>query len=54
MNAIINTLKTSARKRRAYNRTVAALSAMNIDTRLDLDIYEGDIRKIARNAVYGA
>lgn len=53
MKSIIGTLKDSANKRRAYNRTVSELSAMTLDTRLDLDIYEGDIRKIARNAVYG-
>lgn len=53
MKSFIDTVKTSAEKRRAYNRTVAELSALNLDSRLDLDIYEGDIRRIARNAVYG-
>ncbi|OIQ68507.1 hypothetical protein GALL_499000 [mine drainage metagenome] len=34
--------------------TVAELSSLPLDTRLDLDIYAGDIRHIARRAVYGA
>lgn len=40
------------RKRAAYHRTVAALSALDIDARLDLAIYRGDISSIAYAAVY--
>ena len=54
MIGIISTLKTAARKRAAYNRTVAELEALPLDVALDLDIYRGDARKIARRAVYGA
>lgn len=46
-------LMTKARKHAAYRRTVRALGALDRDTRLDLDIYEGDIARIARKAVYG-
>ena len=41
------------KKRRAYNRTLNELRRLPLDTRLDLDIYGGDIRDIARKAVYG-
>jgi hypothetical protein len=54
MIGIISTLKTAARKRAAYNRTVAELEALPLDVALDLDIYRGDARKIAHRAVYGA
>jgi hypothetical protein len=54
MIGIISTLKAAAQKRAAYHRTVAELEALPLDTALDLDIYRGDARKIARRAVYGA
>lgn len=50
---VFSQIQTAARKRAAYNRTVAELSALPIQSRLDLDIYAGDIRDIARRAVYG-
>lgn len=53
MTGLFNTLNTAARKRAAYNRTVAELQALPLDIALDLDIYQGDIEKIARRAVYG-
>ena len=37
----------------AYRKTVAELKALSPATLLDLDIYSGDIRRIARDAVYG-
>lgn len=40
-------------KRRSYMRTVRALSNLPTDTALDLDIYPGDAKTIARRAVYG-
>lgn len=42
------------RKYAAYRRTMRELAALTLDARLDLDIYAGDIRKIAHTAVYGA
>ena len=36
-----------------YRKTVAELKALSPATLLDLDIYSGDIRRIARDAVYG-
>jgi uncharacterized protein YjiS (DUF1127 family) len=54
MIGIISTLKTAARKRAAYNRTVAELEALPLDVALDLDIHRGDARAIARRAIYGA
>lgn len=37
-----------------YRRTVAELERMPLDVALDLDIYPGNAREIARRAVYGA
>ena len=49
MTSFLDDLK----KRRSYNRTMRELSRLPLDTALDLDIYAGDIRDIARRAVYG-
>jgi hypothetical protein len=54
MTSLFETLRDRAQKRARYNETVAELSATSLDTRLDLDIYKGDIPQIARKAVYGA
>jgi uncharacterized protein YjiS (DUF1127 family) len=54
MMTFISTLKSAAQKRAAYSRTVAELQSMPLDVALDLGIYQGDVRKIARKAVYGA
>jgi hypothetical protein len=54
MMTFISTLKTAAQKRAAYSRTVAELESLPLDVALDLDIYKGDARQIARRAVYGA
>jgi uncharacterized protein YjiS (DUF1127 family) len=40
-------------KYRAYRRTLAELRALPIDMLLDLDFYRGDLKAIARRAVYG-
>jgi uncharacterized protein YjiS (DUF1127 family) len=53
MEKLIDRIRESARKRAEYRRTVAELSRIDIDTALDLDIYRGDIPRIAREAVYG-
>lgn len=50
---IFETIRDRARKRAAYNRTLAELSRLPRDIRLDLDIYEGDDRRLAHEAVYG-
>jgi len=47
-------LLDDARKFIAYRRTVRSLNQLDADTRLDLDIYQGDIPQIAHKAVYGA
>lgn len=54
MNQLIEKIRRRAEQRAAYATTVKELSAMSIDTALDIDIYHGDIRKIARDAVYGS
>jgi len=54
MIALVSNFRTAARKRAAYRRTVGELSALPQDTLLDLDIYRGDIPRIARRSVYGA
>lgn len=52
LNAIAR-IKSAATKRAAYLRTVHELETMPLDVALDLDIYRGDARRIARAAVYG-
>jgi hypothetical protein len=54
MFSIISFFQSEVAKLAAYNRTVAALSALPLESQWDLDIYSGDVRSIARNAVYGA
>lgn len=49
----LSRLKDAARKRAEYRRTVEELSRMSVATAIDLDIYHGDIDKIAHRAVYG-
>ncbi len=53
MKSFISQLKSAAQKRAAYNRTVAEIEALPLDTALDVDIYQGDAKSIARRAVYG-
>ncbi len=53
MLTLIDTIRTAALNWVAYRRTVAELSALPVDTLLDLDIYSGDIPALARDAVYG-
>jgi len=52
--SLIYALRDAAVKRAAYQRTVRELSRLPIDTALDLDIYRGDVTRIAHRAVYGA
>ena len=47
------TFLNELKKHAEYRRTVRALSNLPLDTALDLDIYRGDAKAIARRAVYG-
>jgi uncharacterized protein YjiS (DUF1127 family) len=38
---------------RSYRRTLSELRALPIDSLLDLDLYRGDLKTVARGAVYG-
>jgi len=51
--SILDTVRTAARKRALYNRTVSEIRRMPLDVALDLDIYPGDAERIAWTAVYG-
>lgn len=53
MNTLLTRMQDSIRARAEYRRTVNELRRMPIDTQLDLDIYQGDADRIAREAVYG-
>ncbi len=53
MEKLISRIREAARKRAAYRETLRELSRMPIDTALDLDIYRGDMSRIAHRAVYG-
>ena len=50
---IFENIRDRASKARAYSRTVKELRSLPLDTQLDLNIYSGDIEKIAHKAVYG-
>ena len=54
MASFLNTLRTAAKKRADYNRTVAELSAISTQLAVeDLGFYPGDAAKMAKHAVYG-
>ncbi len=53
MTSLFENIRQSAKQRAMYNLTVAALNKTTLETRLDLDIYRGDIPEIAHHAVYG-
>ncbi|NNF25170.1 MAG: hypothetical protein HKN63_10270 [Rhodobacteraceae bacterium] len=53
MTKLVSQLITAAEKHAAYSRTVHELSNLPTDTALDVGIYPGDAKKIARVAVYG-
>ena len=46
-------LLTKLKKHRDYRNTVSELRSLPTDIALDLDIYPGDAKKIARRAVWG-
>ena len=47
-------IRTAARKRADYTRTLSALSKMPQSTVADLGLEGEDLRDVARKAVYGA
>ena len=54
MTTLFSRIRKAAAQRVAYNRTVAAISAMPIEIAVeDLGIYPGDARAIAARSVYG-
>ncbi len=53
MMTILHQLVLAARRRAAYNRTRSELRRLSPNTALDLGIYQDDVNRIARNAVYG-
>ncbi|MGB7316603.1 MAG: hypothetical protein WBC85_01410 [Planktotalea sp.] len=54
MMTLIETMKQRAAKAAKYRETVTELETLSRHQMLDLDIYYGDIKEIARKAVYGA
>lgn len=50
---LIETIRTAARNRVAYSRTVAELSALSVRAQSDLGLHAGNIKQIARAAAYG-
>ena len=53
MPTLFDKLALRIRKHAEYRRTVDALEKLPLDVALDLDIFPGDARRIARRAVYG-
>ncbi|WP_238547578.1 hypothetical protein [Meridianimarinicoccus roseus] len=53
MTAIITQIRTAARKRAEYNRTLAELQSMPLGTMIDFDLGPNDLPKLAHTAVYG-
>lgn len=47
-------IRQRAERYASYRRTVRAIEGLDLNTALDLDIFPGDARAIARKAVYGA
>lgn len=54
MKSFVSQVRTAARKRRAYMRTLSELRQLPQDTRRDLDLGTDELRSIAHRAVYGA
>lgn len=51
--SLIAQLRTAARRRAAYRRTLFELRGVPSHLAEDLGIYPGDARRLAREAVYG-
>ena len=54
MTRIVRAVRAALARRRQYRATLKELSALPLDVALDLDLFPGDARRIARRAVYGA
>ncbi len=52
--AVLTRISSRLRSYARYRQTVTELEAMPLDVALDLNIYRGDARHLARRAVYGA
>lgn len=50
---LIDSFRSRMERRARYRRTVYELEAMGAEVQRDLNIAPGDIRRIARHAVYG-
>ena len=53
MAPIITRAQDAIRTHAAYRKTVREIRRLPVDVALDLDLYPGDARNIARRAVYG-
>jgi uncharacterized protein YjiS (DUF1127 family) len=51
--SLFSEIRTSMQKRAKYRATVRELESLDGTVARDLDIAPGDIRRIARQAVYG-
>ncbi len=51
--SFFNEIRTAARKRAEYSRTLTALSSLPRATASDLGLDGEDLRAVARRAVYG-
>lgn len=50
---VMNTVRTTLKKRADYNRTKREIMNLPLDVALDLGIHREDAAKIAAKAVYG-
>ena len=54
MVSVLSNIRTAARKRAAYNRTVNEISTLPVELAVeDLGIFPEDAHKIAMRSVYG-
>ena len=51
--SLLSQLRTAAQKRAAYRRTLHQLRGVPAHLAEDLNIYPGDAKRLAREAVYG-
>jgi len=51
--ALFTDIKTAARKRAEYRRTLNELRSMPLETMIDLDMAPNEFERIAHRAVYG-
>ncbi|MEL7344146.1 MAG: hypothetical protein AAFN59_04715 [Pseudomonadota bacterium] len=51
--SIVSNVRDRLNKRSQYVQTLRELQTMDRTTMLDLNVYEGDFKRIAHEAVYG-